>query len=141
MLIDTAELQRQLAATWLQALNAVIVVIVAMVGCMLLAAIAAGRQLHAERDLRQCELLVQAGADRAAYRLATETDYRGETWTLAADKIVGSSDGKLTIEVSTDAGQKTRQLSIVAEYPAGGETSIRRSRTISISSRPFTVQE
>src|SRR5438552_5543986 len=32
MLIDTAELQRQLAATWLQALNAVIVVIVAMVG-------------------------------------------------------------------------------------------------------------
>ena len=116
-------------------------IIVAMVGSMLLAAINAGRQLHAERDLRQCELLVQAGADRAAYRLATETDYRGETWTLAADKIVGSSDGKLTIEVSTDAGQKTRQLSIVAEYPAGGETSIRRSRTISISSRPFTVQE
>src|SRR6267143_5778544 len=32
MIIDTAELQRQLAATWLQALNAVIVVIVAMVG-------------------------------------------------------------------------------------------------------------
>src|SRR5216684_1743918 len=32
MIIDTAELQRQLAATWLQALNAVIVVIVALVG-------------------------------------------------------------------------------------------------------------
>src|ERR1700738_1606448 len=32
MTIDTAELQRQLAATWLQALNAVIVVIVALVG-------------------------------------------------------------------------------------------------------------
>ncbi len=32
MIIDTAELQRQLGATWLQALNAVIVVIIAMVG-------------------------------------------------------------------------------------------------------------
>src|SRR5712691_11393492 len=32
MTIDTAELQRQLGATWLQALNAVIVVIVALVG-------------------------------------------------------------------------------------------------------------
>jgi small-conductance mechanosensitive channel len=32
MIIDTAELQRQLAGTWLQALNAVIVVIVALVG-------------------------------------------------------------------------------------------------------------
>ena len=32
MIIDTAELQRQLGATWLQALNAVIVVIVALVG-------------------------------------------------------------------------------------------------------------
>ncbi len=32
MIIDPAELQRQLAATWLQALNAVIVVVVALVG-------------------------------------------------------------------------------------------------------------
>src|SRR6476660_7947859 len=62
-------------------------IIVAMIGSMLVTALAASRQLHAERDLRQCELLLQAGVDRAAYRLATERTYRGETWTLSNDNI------------------------------------------------------
>src|SRR5881227_3826668 len=78
-------------------------IIVAMVGSMLVAALAAGRQLHAERDLRQCDLLLQAGADRAAYRLATDRDYRGETWTLDTNKIVGNGNGKVTIEVPVNA--------------------------------------
>jgi type II secretory pathway component PulK len=107
-------------------------IIVAMVGSMLAAALAAGRQLRAERDLRQCELLLQAGVDRAAHRLATERDYQGETWTLAADQITGSGDAKVTIEVSATGDNDLRQLAIVAEYPAGSEISIRRSRTIDL---------
>src|SRR4029079_10724341 len=85
-------------------------IIVAMVGSMLAAALAAGRQLRAERDLRQCELLLQAGVDRAAHRLATERDYQGETWTLAADQITGSGDAKVTIEVSATGDNDLRQL-------------------------------
>jgi hypothetical protein len=116
-------------------------IIVAMLGSMLVAALAASRQLRAERDLRQCELLVQAGADRAAYRLAAERSYRGETWTVSADKLAGVGDGKVTIELDSRPEQNAQQLHILAEYPAGGETSIRRSRTLTIPSKQSSGQE
>jgi type II secretory pathway component PulK len=116
-------------------------IIVAMVGSMLVAALAASRQLRAERDLRQCELLLEAGADRAAYRLATERIYRGETWTLPAEKLAGSGEGRVTIELSPNPDQNTQQFHIVAEYPAGSETSVRRSRTISIPSKKSRAEE
>jgi type II secretory pathway component PulK len=116
-------------------------IIVAMVGSMLTAALAAGRQLRAERNLRQCELLLQAGVDRAAQRLTTERDYRGETWTLAADQITGSGEAQVTIEVTATSGDGTQQLAVVAEYPAGSETSTRRSRTISLPNKQPSAQE
>jgi len=115
-------------------------IIVAMIGSMLVAALTASRQLRAERDLRQCELLLQAAADRASNLVAKERDYRGETWNVSADKIIGSGDGKVTIELSSDAQDKA-QLTIIAEYPVGSETSIRRSRTISFLSTQPTAQE
>ncbi len=115
-------------------------IIVAMVGSMLVAALAASRQLRAERDLRQCELLLQAGADRAAYRLASERSYRGETWTVSADKLAGSGDGQVTMELTSAPEQNTQQLHILAEYPAGSEISIRRSRTFTIPSKQSSGQ-
>jgi hypothetical protein len=112
-----------------------------MIGSMLVAALAASRQLHAERDLRQCELLLDAGLARAVYRLATERTYRGEAWNLSADKITGSGEGKVTIEISSGSDRNTQQIDVVAEYPAGSETSIRRSRTVSIPSKQSPAQE
>ena len=116
-------------------------IIVAMLGSMLVAALAASRQLRAERDLRQCELLLNAGIDRATYRLTTERVYRGEIWSLSADRIAGSGDGKVMIELPAASNEEPRQLTITAEYPAGSETSIRRSRTISIPSKQSPAQE
>jgi hypothetical protein len=116
-------------------------VVMALLGCMLLAALRAGKQLHTERDLRQCELLLQAGLDRAAYRLAQETAYRGETWSLPADAIIGNGEGLVTIEVSEAKPQQPRQLSVNAEYPLGSESSIRRSRSISLPPNSPPSQE
>jgi hypothetical protein len=88
----------------------------------------AGRQLRLERDRRQCELLLQAGLDRVAAR-APDESYQGETWDLPAAEITGVGSGRVTIEVARQDGQPP-QIKVVAEYPLGGEFSIRRSRTV-----------
>src|SRR5262245_61654987 len=112
-----------------------LIIIVAIISSMLAAALTAGRHLRAERDLRQCELLLQAATDRAAHRLATERDYRGETWNVPADKIASGGEGRVTIELSSDPQENKQKLAIIAEYPAGNETSIRRSRTINLPNK------
>jgi hypothetical protein len=116
-------------------------IVMALLGSMLLAALRSSRQLHAERDLRQCELLLAAGLDRVAYRLAKDTDYRGETWTLPAGAIVAVGDGQVTIEVAEATQQQAPQLRVVAEYPTGSETSVRRSRTILLPFKTPSVEE
>jgi len=106
-------------------------IVLAMLGSMLLGALRRGRELHAERDRRQCELLLEAGVDRAVYRLAKEPSYRGETWTLRAPEITSHGSGLVRIKTSDDFSQ-SRRLEVVAEYPAGDEFSIRRSRSLTL---------
>ena len=102
-------------------------------------ALGARRQLRAERDLRQAELLLQAGADRAALQLVRQTDYRGETWTTPAQALAGR--GQVTIEALHDSATIPWRIHIVAEYPLGSERSIRRSQTFVIPAPLSTVQE
>ncbi len=116
-------------------------VLMAMIGATLQGALRARRQLAAQRDLRQTQLLLQAGSDRAAFRLRTEPNYDGETWTLPADQIVGRGDGQVTIATSRDADDAAWQVHVVAEYPLGGMSSIRRSRTFNIQPQPSQAEE
>jgi hypothetical protein len=113
-------------------------VVMAILSGMLQGTLRARRQLHRERDLRQTELLVEAGAERAAFRLAREPDYRGEAWQLSSDQIVGRGDGRVTLTASRASDDEPWQLRVVAEYPLGGNFSIQRSRTFLI--RPQTLQ-
>ncbi len=107
-------------------------VVMGILGSMLKGTLLAHRQLHGERDLRQTELLLQAGSDRAIYRLASDATYRGESWNVAADTIAEKGEGRVTIEIMPGDGQSARKAQVVAEYPLGGETSIRRSRTFQV---------
>ena len=104
-----------------------LLIVMAMIGTMLQGALRARRQLHTERNLRQAELLLQAGADRASFRLASEAGYQGETWAPPREATVGR--GQVTIEALRDSDTKPWRVHIVAEYPLGSERSIRRSRT------------
>ena len=109
-----------------------LLVVMGILGSMLKGTLLAHRQLHRERDLRQAEFLLQAGSDRAVYRLANNTTYRGESWNLAADTIANKGSGRVTIEILPTDGQSARKVQVVAEYPLEGETSIRRSRTFQV---------
>lgn len=98
-----------------------------LLGGMLKTALLTMRQVRTERHLRQTEWLVQAGAERAAFRLASDVGYTGEEWSLAADEIVGTEPGLVTISVSRDSTDRA-SVRVVAEFPAGSAASIRRTR-------------
>lgn len=118
-----------------------LLVVIGLLGTMLQGTLQVYRQLHVERDRRQTELLLQGGIDRAAFRLANEPGYRGETWNLPAASILGSSDGRVTIETLRESDQQPWQVHVVAEYPLGNDLSIRRSRTSQIPSPTTKVLE
>jgi hypothetical protein len=107
-------------------------VVMMILGIMFQGAVRAHRQLYRERDLRQTELLLQAGCDRAAFQLSNAEDYHGETWNLPADMVVGAGRGRVTIETTRSGSQPTWDVKVVAEYPQGSDTSIRRSRTFQL---------
>jgi hypothetical protein len=117
-----------------------LLIVTALIGNMLRGAIAARRHLHAERDRRQAELLLQAAADRAARRLASDPQYRGDTWDLPAEAIVGHGAGRVSTELSRSTGDSIWQAHIVAEYPLGRDFPIRRSQTFQFSDE-FTQSE
>ena len=110
-----------------------VVVALALIGAMLQATLRVQRQLHAERNLRQCELLLQAGVERAAFGLHHEADFRQETWKLEPDSVVGLGAASVTIEASSIADQSAWQVEVVAEYPLGDVRSVRRSCTVQIT--------
>jgi len=118
-----------------------LLVVTSIVGSMVQSALRARRQLHVERDRRQAELLLEAGANRAAARLAVEPGFLGETWELPAEAIIGQGDGHVTTEVSRNANNQNWQVHVVAEYPLDRDLPIRRSHTFQIVNPTTQSQE
>jgi hypothetical protein len=117
-----------------------LLVVMSLIGSMLQSALRSRRQLHSQRDLRQTECLLEAGVDWAAFRLRDDADFAGETWDVPAAEIIGRGDGQVVIEVK-EAENGGRQVRVLAEYPRGGELSIRRSRTFIVQIPATQAQE
>lgn len=103
-------------------------VMMSIVGGMLQGALLARRQLHEQRDLRQAEAILEAGADRAFLRLEKDPLYVGETMMFSAEEIVGSGRAEVSIEVVPAVSDEPKQLRVVVEYPTGQVHSIRKTR-------------
>lgn len=132
-------MRRDRGAVLVAALVALLIVM-SLLGTMLLGAIAARRQLRAERQLRQCELLLRAGIDRAAAQKAKDAAYRGETWQLSKGALPGG-EARVLIAVRPAAADMPATLEITAEYPLGDESSIRRTFTGTFTTRPPRPEE
>jgi hypothetical protein len=111
-----------------------LVVSMAIIGTMLKAALTARRQLHTERDVRQAELLLQAGFDRATSKLAADSTFDGDTWELTADEIIGRGTARITtkIQPADTSGNPVWQIHVVAEYPLSRDFPIQRSQTFAV---------
>ena len=115
-------------------------IVMALIGNMLVGALRISRQMRVERDRRQCELLLQAGLDRAVLRLSAAEPYQGEVCDLRAADVIQRGDGRVTIEVSRE-GDAPPQIHVVAEYPVGSDRSIRRSRKVQLKPNTPLLQE
>jgi Tfp pilus assembly protein PilV len=139
---------RQRRGTALIAVLVCLVIVMALLGNMLVGALRIGRQMRGERDRRQCELLLQAGLDRAALRASAAAPYSGEVWNVSSADISGTGDGQVTIRVSRQGDTPTRSplsealsIRVLAEYPVGSDSSIRRSRTAQLQNTTPLPQE
>lgn len=117
-----------------------LLVVMAVIAAMLQSALRSRRYMQTERDVRQAELLLRAGIVRAAQRMRADEHYSGEQWQLAAAEIVGLYPGQVTVEVASTDHDQTRRVYVLAEYPLGNQSSVRRSRTL-VLEIPKTSQE
>lgn len=103
------------------------VLIMALV-CLALAAIIGGallrwavleHKLLADRaDQSQARWLAEAGIERAAARLASDAEYAGEIWKIAADELPAGQAGRVELRIDAIDGQsRQHSITVVAEYP------------------------
>lgn len=137
--LEQRRMRRERGSVLVAALVALLIVM-SLLGTMLLAAVQSQRQLHAERNHRQCELLLLAGMDRTAAALARDPAYAGETWLIPAGTLA-SGEARVAIRVIEAAAGHQKQVEITAEYPLGDEWSIRRSFAGTYSTSTSSLQE
>lgn len=118
-----------------------LMIVTSIIASILQHTLRARRQLRMERDRRQVELLVAAGASRAANLLGSEPAFRGDTWNLAADAIVGNGNGRVTTEIIRIPNNDGWQVNVAAEYPLDRDFPIRRTRSFPITSPSNSFQE
>ena len=86
------------------------------------------RQISAEFDRVQAELVSVSALDRAHARLQADPAYQGETWRVAAADGL-SSDATVEIRVEPVEGQpQSRQVRIDARYPQQRSHAVREQR-------------
>lgn len=91
------------------------------------------RQIRREQWRVQATWLAEAAVDRAAARLATETDYSGETWTIAPTELGGESGAQVRISVEeATTGAERFVVQVTADYPDSDEQRARVSKRIAV---------
>ena len=118
---------RRRPATVLLCVLACLAIVTALVTSTTQMALQVRRSMRSQHQLRQVELLLEAGVDRAAQRLAIDPEYTGETWNLLPKTIPGVDEARVSINVSSDDVTWPPEVTIVATL--GSEDSIRVKRS------------
>ena len=98
----------------------IVCVVVATAAMYSLVRLAMGQRVRVEAESRrlQCVWLAESALDRAAWRLAADPKYPGETWKVAADALGGTDPAVVLIQVEPLPEQPMRRLVRVrADYP------------------------
>jgi len=112
---------------------ACMVVATALVVAATRSALQARHEVRTQRQLRQMELVLEAGIQRAARQLSADPQFNGETWTLSESTIPGLGSAQVEIEVSSHGDGLPQQVQVVARLPATGPPVVQRSYTFSIN--------
>lgn len=104
--------------------------VAAMVSLAMLRVIADSRkELRLQTWRAQAGWLAESALDRAAARLARQSDYTGETWKVPADELGGNDAAVVQIRVEPVTDQPARRsIHVVADYPDDPQYRVRESR-------------
>ena len=131
-----ARQQRRGAAMMVLVLTCLLV-ITALAGSMTAATLRSRRAVRSEHQLRQSELLLEAGVLRAASQLQNDPAYSGETWQPAA--TVGRFSHPLVdiqVTAATD-DQTARLVEVTASLGTGVDASDRSGFPLTRRSHTF----
>lgn len=92
---------------------ACLVVTSALIGGIVQTVLRERQELRLERQLRQTELLCEAGVMRAAHQLKTSTTYEGETWTPKLNDTAWD-DASVDINVTPSTDSTSQRIEVVA---------------------------
>lgn len=106
---------------------------------ILRAAVSQYGHIRDQRRQLQADQLAQAAVERAVNRLRMASDYRGETWHVAAEELGGPAAAEVVIKVQT-AGEGSDnnklQISVQADYPNDEIYRVRQSRELLVTLQP-----
>jgi hypothetical protein len=118
------------------------VVLLAVMVCVLIAAavvasltrgaLLAQRQFRARRDQLQAVWLAESAVERAVSRLATDADFRQETWSLGPDELGGRLGGTADIRV-TALPDSRLNIRVTVEYPNHPDHRVRYRRDVTVA--------
>ena len=118
-----------------------LVVLMLMSGVILRQGASRREQARAQARRLQAEFLAESGLGRARARLAADSKYRGETWTIPSSALGTATDeaksdrldGVVTIMVENSNDQaKVREIRVQADYPRDPERRTRQTRRTSV---------
>lgn len=90
-------------------------------------ALGARRAMRTQHQVRQTELLLAAGVQRATRQLQATADYAGETWTLSPQAIPGAESALVKIDVAPAAEDSPRTVRVTARLSTGAHAVVQRS--------------
>jgi hypothetical protein len=97
------------------------------------------REVRLNQQLRQTELLLDAGILRAARQLQTSADYKGETW-RPTDAISRFDNAQVQIRVAFDELEKDSHLvTVVASLGVAVDNAQQKAASLTRRSHSFRV--
>jgi Tfp pilus assembly protein PilX len=91
-------------------------------------------QMKMAEDRLTAEWLAEGAIDRAAAKFRHSADYRGETWTIAAEELGAQDGAKVEIHIKPVAGHPDRHtIEVEAEYPHNSLHAARVSKQIKLN--------
>ncbi len=99
-------------------------------------ALVARRAMRTQHQLRQTELLLAAGVQRAAVQFQAMSDYSGETWKLSPNTIPGIEAAQVRIELTPVDGDSPREVHVTARLSIAEHAAVQRSYSYPINSQP-----
>lgn len=94
-------------------------------------AVANRRTMEVEAWQLQARWLVESSLERAAARLAVDSKYAGETWSIAAATFQGRDGAVVRIRVETVPNQPARRLvRAEADFPDDPQLRVRQAKQV-----------